>query len=708
MKLKVNLKNCYGISSIDKEFDFSKKKVFSVYASNGVMKTSFAKTFIDLSKNNDSKDEIYLDRKTIRSLKKDGNELKGDEVFVIKPYDEKYKSDNISTLLVNQTLKGDFDRAYDVIKQKKYDFLKVIEELSKLKPEDIEEEICAIFHQGDEGKFFESLVRIEGEVLDEKEGLYKDIQYNELFNDKTKQVISDESFLNNINNYVVKYNELLEKSNFFKKGIFNHIQASDVAMQLNKNGFFEAEHSIVLKGKDKKITTKNDLEEVITNEKDQILEDEELKKEFNKLDKILKKNQNLQKFREYLSNNPQIVSELSNPESFKAKLWISYFKKNKETFKELVLQFNKSKDTIEHIRTEAGKEKGVWHTVIDDFNNKFFVPFTLNVDNQADVILNGTLPKVKFKFNGIDIEENKLLEVLSQGEKRALYILNILFEVKVREGKECLFIVDDIADSFDYKNKYAIIEYLKEISEKDNFYLIILTHNFDFHRSVCSRLDTSRENKLNAIKTDSGIILEEEVYQNDPLNHWRDNLDNSEMLFASIPMARNLFKYSGRSDEEKELTNFLHIKEDTKTLTIGSLKDIYKELFGGEVDKIKDLEGNFYNSLIEKCDSINDEKLENKIILSIAIRLKAEEFVISKINNQEGITGNQTFKLFKEYKEQYPCECESIKILERVNLMTPENIHLNSFMYEPILDMSADELKKLYNDVKTISMSTVN
>jgi len=31
--------------------------------------------------------------------------------------------------------------------------------------------------------------------------------------------------------------------------------------------------------------------------------------------------------------------------------------------------------------------------------------------------------------------------------------------------------------------------------------------------------------------------------------------------------------------------------------------------------------------------------------------------------------------------------------------MTPENIHLNSFMYEPILDLSAQHLKKLYNKV---------
>jgi hypothetical protein len=31
--------------------------------------------------------------------------------------------------------------------------------------------------------------------------------------------------------------------------------------------------------------------------------------------------------------------------------------------------------------------------------------------------------------------------------------------------------------------------------------------------------------------------------------------------------------------------------------------------------------------------------------------------------------------------------------------MTPENIHLNSFMYEPILDMGIVELENLYDKV---------
>ena len=65
--------------------------------------------------------------------------------------------------------------------------------------------------------------------------------------------------------------------------------------------------------------------------------------------------------------------------------------------------------------------------------------------------------------------------------------------------------------------------------------------------------------------------------------------------------------------------------------------------------------------------------------------------MIAKINDGgfvNGISRHQTFELIKKFKEVFPSEEKSINLLERVNLMTPENIHLNSFMYEPILDMS--------------------
>ena len=93
---------------------------------------------------------------------------------------------------------------------------------------------------------------------------------------------------------------------------------------------------------------------------------------------------------------------------------------------------------------------------------------------------------------------------------------------------------------------------------------------------------------------------------------------------------------------------------------------------------------------------------ENKIVLSIAIRLAAERFMAGKINDpafMAVVDANQTPQLLAKYKSLFPGDTEAINVVLRVVLMTPENIHLNSFMYEPILDMSDEHLKKLYEDV---------
>ena len=132
--------------------------------------------------------------------------------------------------------------------------------------------------------------------------------------------------------------------------------------------------------------------------------------------------------------------------------------------------------------------------MIDIFNSRFFVPFQLIPKNRISVIL-GDEPILHlgftFKENGdeADVEKQTLMKTLSTGEKKALYILNIIFEVEARRkaNQETLFIADDIADSFDYRNKYAIIQYLLDIAEGEHFKQILLTHNFDFFRTVNSR-----------------------------------------------------------------------------------------------------------------------------------------------------------------------------------------------------------------------------
>ena len=73
--LKINFENCYGIRKLKREFVFSEEySTFSIYASNGTMKTSFAKTFEDISKEHKPQDLVFSDRKTVCEIKLD-NEL---------------------------------------------------------------------------------------------------------------------------------------------------------------------------------------------------------------------------------------------------------------------------------------------------------------------------------------------------------------------------------------------------------------------------------------------------------------------------------------------------------------------------------------------------------------------------------------------------------------------------------------------------------
>ncbi|PXW89659.1 hypothetical protein C8R34_10459 [Nitrosomonas sp. Nm84] len=77
-KLKVSLNNCYGIQSLDRDFDFGsnpnkpKIKVYASYALNRLMKTSFSRTFEALAKGDAQKEERY-NRSSRYVVESDGN-----------------------------------------------------------------------------------------------------------------------------------------------------------------------------------------------------------------------------------------------------------------------------------------------------------------------------------------------------------------------------------------------------------------------------------------------------------------------------------------------------------------------------------------------------------------------------------------------------------------------------------------------------------
>lgn len=320
-KLKIKLENCHGIKKLEDELDFSESNAIAIYAPNGTMKTSFAKTFQDIINGNKTNDDIYLERTSIRSIKDETDtELSPDKIFVIESYNEKYKSDKVSTLLVDEKLKKQYEEIYKNIDEKKNDLLKGIAKLSGIKANDLENLINEDFCN--RNNFLKSMNEIK-ENISSFDKNFEHIVYGKLFNEKTKDLFLNSELLEKISKYINTYNDLLEKSKFFKKGVFSHNNASEVAKKLNYNGWFKADHSvnICFNGKDVKITNVNDLEKAITEEKNKILTDQNLIRDFEEIDKILKRNVSLIEFREHIVANKEIIiPELVDCNTFKKKL----------------------------------------------------------------------------------------------------------------------------------------------------------------------------------------------------------------------------------------------------------------------------------------------------------------------------------------------------------------------------------------------------
>jgi len=240
-----------------------------------------------------------------------------------------------------------------------------------------------------------------------------------------------------------------------------------------------------------------------------------------------------------------------------------------------------------------------------------------------------------------------------------------------------------------------------------------MTHNFDFFRTILSRGIVSYSQCLISNKNSLGVSLEQASYVKNPfINDWKNNLTDSKKLIASIPFVRNIIEYTQGDDGNDYLllTSILHLKQNSSSITINDFKLIFEKniqnvSFPANIDTSKAIIEAIFEGAEDCLTATQGANLEHKIVMSIAIRLRAEQFMKSKITDQAFVNAldgvpNQTWILFKKYEEEFNNEKESIDILKKVNLITPENIHINSFMYEPILDMGDDELRRLYKIVK--------
>ena len=745
-ELSVKLEHCYGIQGMEHKFLFKKNKknkknsTHVIYAGNGIMKTSFAKTFLDLSNGEQPKDLVF-DEPTDCKVLADGKEIEPEQICVIQPYNEGYKSDKLSLLLANEKLRKRHADAIQKIEEAKVILTKALGEASKVPKADLEKCMEEDFAVSDKrpDNFFRALVRAKGELNDDELSELRGLEYRRIFNKETNKIIEDEDFRGKVQAHASAYNDLLDKSYFFKKGIFRPRNADDIADQLEKNGYFSAKHflELQLERETRVIKNKKELVSFIETEKKTILDDDTLLSNFNDIEKMLNKNAGLRDFKDYLVDNKQIIQLIGNPKDLKQKLWKSYFVQNKAAYDDCLAKHEQGKVELEEIRELVKKDRGEWSKIIDIFNERFDVPFRVSVENKLGVIIDKETPEFDFSFvDGRDqrsksMNKGELLSVLSQGERRALYLLDVIYETKARKkaNQKTLYIIDDIADSFDYKNKSAIIEYLHELQGQAPVQQIILSHNFDFYRTVASRLGVDRECRWHATKSfyTGKISLQKERYQRNPFKNWKDSWSVKKQevkkteyakVVASVPLAREIAILTDQEENLlSELNDALHYRmERTKELYLSNVISVMQSVMKKD-DKEKTTPSNSNDLWVEvigcAVETINKKQdaleLEDKVALSIAIRLKAEEYIVQQLKlsmqDLEFIKKDQTRELIDKFKKIKYKEEECIKILDRVAMMTPELIHLNSFMYEPILDMDGHHLRELYKDVSKLLCS---
>ncbi|MCB5919197.1 MULTISPECIES: hypothetical protein [Mediterraneibacter] len=731
-KLNIELTNCFGIDSLKHEFDFGKGNTFSIYARNGLMKTSFAKTFqlIQQGKKENISDAIFGEPGSA-IVQIDGQDIEKKQVFVVKSYESSYESD-ISSLLI----KGDIQTQLKDVFKVRTKLLKALEKDSGLKIKrtslgktvyELEPTIVKDF-DFNEKDILSNLMELASY---EPEIECSDIPYSVIFDDTVLKKIKDTKFQEGIRDFITSSDEIYSSFEYLEKGNLTLPKLKDLKKSLVKDAFFVKQNKVILSGQDA-ITNSEALEQHISNIETKIQQTPAYKA----IENLLNDSKGIV-LKDIIETNPEIIGflALDKLQTLKKCLWGSYIRHNSILFEELCDKYNDFSEAIDALEIDDTP----WKKALDIFNQRFTVPFMMNVVNLKGAIIGESVPQVEFSFKKGDtvktIDRSKLekLDTLSQGEKRALYLLNIIFDIEQikNTGEETLLVIDDIADSFDYKNKYAIIEYLYELAQVSNIYMLILTHNFDFYRTVASRLSVNRSNRLIADYSNDVLKLEVEYYQDKPFKNWKNNPKEKD-IFALLPFVRNLIEYgvdqniSHTGEDFLFLTSLLHEKQDSRRITFGDIEPLYKHYAGvTQFDASVGTDVVVLSKLYSVCDDIttSDTKLENKIVLSIGIRHKAEEYIIQQIHNYTGQLSwrknkqnyrgtnvefmnfvqnnrNQTRELFNGYKQFG--DADKIKILNEVNIMTPEHIHVNSFMYEPILDMDIVELHRLYHTIKNL------
>jgi energy-coupling factor transporter ATP-binding protein EcfA2 len=694
--------NFYGIKELLKPDLISGNTI--IYAPNAVMKTSFSDGLRDIAKGITPKDiftcpetpsnfELDEDGKII--TKATPNCLNLVTINYGNNVSDIFNDPSLMSLVMSPSLKAKYKTVIDRIEQIKESVNQWISS-EVLGEKKTTENGWAVLKSINNSQNEIGVVTNIPELSSYESDYYSGLPFLTIFNNETEKLFVNPDFSSECKSYSNSVKKELDKK-VFSSG-FTMSELIKVRDELKKNHFFEANHKIHLNSLEE--MGAEELDEYIKTTTDSVYSSQEVLIEFEKAKKVLEKSKTSRALKDLLMNDKVLLSEIANPNELKRKVVYSILFKHSPEIEKLKTELKTLSTDLKTVIEEANKSNETWNKVLNDYNNRFVSnKLDVSIENQAEAVLGLSQARFVKRIKGTNQQAtHDMMLRFSSGEKRALGILNIMFEVELKGNQKFTLLLDDVSDSFDYKNKYAILECLKDFSKKSNIQLIILTHNFDFYRSCKNLLSSSLQSKLFAYKDKGNVSLIEanQDFFDDYsyFNNWKNSGKYSDYL-ALIPFARNLAQLEGNSKTKEylELTKYLHYSGDLETIDF-SYFGSFIQLHNGSV--IDALTANYWATLNNQVRNILSNQLvetdlRSKVILGLYMRLSCDRFMWKKYSKLHSIDPtitvgfNQSRELFDLVVKDL--EQNELSIVQTSMTIAPSFIHLNSFMYEPLIDV---------------------
>ncbi len=706
----IKMENCYGIKNLNW---FKKKNIKNalVYAPNGTFKSSFATAF---SKWGEVCDRLNPDKKYTAEIEIEGRTYKNTDEFknVIV-----YSSDVDCTEGLEDTIKELISSNVD-----QHSILKLKEEIGNHqkkvdgifnKPK-ISKKNLELIGYNKEKYTANELIEYLTMIMDAKviTDLENTLSFTKQF-PKYYDIFDEEDFQEALNLYQDKVNKKIQ-SDFFDEA-FDEVQAEKLLKQIKSSFFLSKDKSRIIKIKDIEYTDDKELENFFNSKLEEILEDENVKVKYQAVVKILGK-----KSSELLNSFKKYPKVLMNLPKGKNQIIYSYIKKSCEISNEdinnAIRDLNRIKNEIEKIYERAAENKSLFEKITEEYISAFDPIFEIKIEDKKSVLIGKKKLEIVFRHKRDEDENSKkshqeIESCLSSGQKSILRILDFMFKYEQMKQKykekKFLVILDDIVETFDYRNRNGFLMYIDKMIEDKSCELIIMTHNFEFFQRVKRYLGKDGIIVGVGCSNFGEVTVEVNRAISIDVSRYISNIKDVKHLLAAIPFVREVSSIMSTDKNakivSKGLTKALHFKEGTDNILVKDIIEYYSKM-NIKVNEISEEERNekYLIKLEEISQVIKGDKyyyLPDKIILSIASRVFLEKKYINEdFEMISGCEENQTKYLYNNYKTD---KNENInKLMKKVLLYTSDFIHVNTFMYEPLVDIDPKELVELFSDIQ--------